>query len=136
MSKSVFVGFRISRGEYTKLRALAGDKSISVYVRGLIEREVEADKREANDFAKLLEKIENADLSKIAEKVNTIYEKIDGAGLNKITDAMQILNRNIIKAHDKAKRAEILIEEFALRRLSRSDFKEEYLKSVEEKISE
>lgn len=84
MAKSVFIGFRISTSEYEKLKGLTRGKTMSSYFREIIKREVEEDKREANDFLKLTEKMDNMALSKITDKLDEISTRLDVKKLDMI----------------------------------------------------
>lgn len=77
MSKSRFIGLRISENDYRKIEAMRNGKSITDFFRELITFAVEKDKQEASEFIELLKKIEATDLSKIIERLNGIERRLD-----------------------------------------------------------
>lgn len=61
-----------SDSEYRKLHAAKGDKSVSDYVRSLIQEDTDRDRKEGNEFNDLLQKLKLADFEKLYEKLHQI----------------------------------------------------------------
>jgi hypothetical protein len=72
MKKTRRVEILFSDNEYRRLYAAKRDKSISDYIRSLIQKDCEQDSKEGNEFNELLQKLRLADLEKLYEKMQKI----------------------------------------------------------------
>jgi rRNA maturation endonuclease Nob1 len=72
------VSFKISEKDYKKLLDIRGDKPVSTYLRELIQREWESHEEDVRATAELIAKLENADISKIADKTDQIISILRG----------------------------------------------------------
>ena len=72
MKKTRRVEILFTDSEYRKILSAKGDKSVSDYVRSLIKRDGEQDRKEANDFTDLLQRLRLADFEKFDQRMHKI----------------------------------------------------------------
>jgi hypothetical protein len=58
--------------EYRKMLSARGNHSVSDYVRSLIRKDIEQDRKEANDFSDLLQKLRLADFGKLDQRMHQL----------------------------------------------------------------
>ncbi|GEM_PF-4642306 len=76
MKKTRRVEILFTDSEYRKILSAKGDNSVSDYVRSLIKRDGDQDKKEANDFTDLLQKLRLADFEKLYEKMHKLERAV------------------------------------------------------------
>jgi predicted CopG family antitoxin len=72
MKKTRRVEILFTDSEYRKMLSAKGNNSVSDYIRSLIMKNCDHDKREANDFADLLQKLRLADFEKIHQRMQKV----------------------------------------------------------------
>lgn len=76
MKKTRRVEILFTDSEYRKILSAKGDNSVSDYVRSLIKRDGDQDKKGANDFTDLLQKLRLADFEKLYEKMHKLERAV------------------------------------------------------------
>lgn len=118
MTKGTVLRVRISDDLYQKIKIISrGQKSVSDYVRDAIRKDLKETGDEAIKFADLISRIESTDITQIAAKVELTLSKLER--LRMLDDILYF-----------ARRSDIAIEEFAVRRLARSDFIKDFLEKI------
>lgn len=118
MGRTRFIGLRISETDFRKIEAMRNGRTITQFFKDLVRAAVANERAEAESFLKLLEKINNSDLSKIAEKVERI----------------ELVEKYLKRIYGESIRANIAVEELAKRRLGRSDFFQQFLNEIENRL--
>lgn len=118
MANSRKITLRVSETDFRKIEAMRNGRTITQFFRDLVRAAVANERAEAESFLKLLEKINNSDLSKIVEKVERI----------------ELIEKYLKRIFGEAVRANIAVEELAKRRLGRSDFYQQFLDEIEKRL--
>lgn len=127
MAKTKHINFRVTENEFRKIQVLRNGKTIGDFFRDIIRKTIDDEKKEANDFLMLMEKINDTSVSNIIGKINLIIDSLDEIKNSKPHDAML----KDILFH--ARKADIGVEEFAAMRLVNSSQRDEFFKKVKEK---
>ena len=72
MKKTRRVEILFTDSEYRKILSAKGDNSVSDFVRSLIKRDGEQDRKETNEFTQLLEKLRIADFEKVDQRMHKV----------------------------------------------------------------
>lgn len=118
MTKGTVLRVRISDDLYQKIKTISrGQRSVSDYVRDAIRKDLKETGEEAMKFADLISRIESTDIAQIAAKVEVVLSRLER--LRMLDDILYF-----------ARRSDVAIEDFAVRRLARSDFIKDYLEKI------
>lgn len=131
MAKERRVSLRLSDATFKKINAIRNGKSINRFFEDLIENAEKKEVEDANTFLKLMQKIDASDLSKLVQKVDTIIEMLNTVDTAKVNERVEKFLKRILY---ESVRANVGIEEFARRRLMRTDLYQEYLRDIEKRM--
>ncbi|MFZ6007211.1 MAG: hypothetical protein ACOYU2_06100 [Nitrospirota bacterium] len=137
MAKSRFIGLKVTDAELEQIKSVKLTKeTLSQTVRRLLSKAIKDEREDLKGWQDLIVKLNNAALPKISDKLDTVLAVLNQTNQQNTNEPDEQIKKYLKRIALESIRVNIAVEELAKRRLGRSDFYQQFLDEIENRLEE